>query len=103
MARVVAQQSLYLLQGGGRLVLSVQYDRIVVARSLEARRQFQAPRQQVLRVLITAEARCDLRKHPNGRHIGGIPLQMFTQQQFGRGNAVLAQRSAGSYQPRIVG
>ena len=76
--------------------------RVVVTRGREARRQFEAPRQQVFRIDISADARRHFRQHADGRHVRGMALQVLTKHGFGFGNAVLDQRHRRAHELRVV-
>ena len=74
----------------GRLLLPVEHDRIVVARAGKAGRQLETARQHRLGVAIAAKSRAELGQHAQSGDIGRIALQMFAQQVFGDGEAIIA-------------
>ncbi len=85
-----------------RPVLAVENLGVVVPGRGEARRQFQAPLQQALGVLVTAEARAGLGQHADGGHVGRVVFQEVAQQPLGHRQPVVAQGRGRLDQDRIL-
>lgn len=79
-ARIGLLQPIDLRKRRRRLVLSLQHDGVLVARRCEARRQFQARLEECLGIRVASQACRDLRQHPNRSDIGGILLEMRSEQ-----------------------
>ena len=101
-ARFGLEQSLDLRQRRGMITLAVQSHGVVLTGAVEVRREFQTPRQQVLGVVVAADAGGDLGEHAQRGDVGGMLVQVPPQQCFGFGNAVLAQRRAGGEEARVA-
>ena len=101
-ARFGLEQALDLRQRRGMVALTVQRHGVVLPGAVEVRREFQAPGQQILGVVVAPDARGDLGEHAQGGDVGGMLVQVPAQQRFGFGNAVLAQRGARGEQARIA-
>ena len=100
--RVDGQQGFDFRQGLHRLVAAMQDQRVVLARGVEARCEFQATREQVLGILVAAQARGDFGEHADRGHVGRRPLQLFAQQYFRIRDAVFVQRGGSSEQARVA-
>ncbi len=101
-ARFGREQLVDLRERFHRLVVPVQDDGKIVPRRLEAWRQFEAAREQVLGVAVAADAGGDLGQHADRRHVGRKLLQVIAQQRLGHGDAAFGQRERRFQQARIV-
>ena len=74
---------LHLLERRRRFCLAIEDDGIIVPRRVEARRELEAPFQQVFGIHVAAQSGGDLRQHPQRRHIGGMHGEMGPQERIG--------------------
>ena len=100
--RFVVEQRLYLAKRGLGLVCPVQHHRVVLPRDRETRCEFEAAREQGFRIGDAADARRHFGEHADGGDVGRIVPQVFAQQRFGFGDAVLAQRQRRDHELRIA-
>ena len=101
-SRLSGAQLLDLRQGGGVLALTIERHGVVVARTGKAGGELEAAREQILGVVVTAQARGHLGEHADGSDVGRVLVQVPAQQRLGLGDAVVAQRGGRSHQARVT-
>jgi hypothetical protein len=74
-----------------------------VAGRIEARCEFEASLEQILRVIVQAQTPGDFRQHSQSRHIRGVRPKVSTQACISDRKIVLDQRGRRFHQPRILG
>ena len=99
-ARVDGEQALDFGEGGRGLVAPVQQDGELVARGHEARRELEGALEQVLRVVVAADAHGDLGEHADRRHVGRGLVQVRLEKLLGLRDVVAVHGDRGQPQPR---
>ncbi len=82
-------------EGCTRLVLPMQNNRIVVARTAKAWCELETAHQEMLCIGVPAEPAGDFRQHANRRDVGGGTFQVPAQQVLRPGNIISSKRARG--------
>ena len=100
--RLPGEQPLDLRQRQIRLALAVEHHGIVVARFIEARRELEAAFEQLLRILVAAQPRGNLRQHTQRRDVGRVGLEVSAQARLCERQVVFDERTGGLRQARVA-
>ena len=101
-ARLIAQQAFERRDRLDGLVRAMQDDRVVVPRLAESGGEFEAAREQILRVLDAVDAYGEFGEHADRDDVGRRLAQLRAQTCFGFRDAVRGERGRGVHQRRIV-